>query len=116
MSYLKTKFASTAYGTFLILKNIKLKIYDIHVAELNISSYIRKLNTEYIYNVVVNWYYYNYYKGRIYAQGFYLLAHAAVSKQAWVNISYSLSFQSFMISIITTYIFDPSYTIFHITI
>ena len=57
---------------FLILKDIKLKIAvkvpasvlnesctpfvicDIHVTELNISSYIRKLNTECIYIAVVN--------------------------------------------------------------
>ena len=42
---------------FILEIYIKLKIaanYDIHVTELSISTYNRKLSTEYIYNVVVN--------------------------------------------------------------
>ena len=33
---------------------IAVKVYDVDVTELNISSYTKKLDTEYIYNVVVN--------------------------------------------------------------
>ena len=57
MSYLKTKFASIAYGTFSCIDKIlnsKSQYYDVDVTELNISSYTKKLDTEYIYNVVVN--------------------------------------------------------------